>query len=103
MSWKTVLAAAILGLGAATARVNAHDGMAKAAFACEPGAMPFGRFCLSKPRYYDDFAPDAYYDYVPPDASGAADTSPECQHSEELVRVPSGHGGSRLIRIIRCP
>jgi len=56
------------------------------------------------------------YDYVPTDASGDIDATtyatpgptgvlpaPACQRSEEMVTVPSEKGGTRQIKIIRCP
>jgi hypothetical protein len=58
--------------------------------------------------------PYSGYDYVPTDAY--ADTYPEtvgfvpepphapaCHRSEEIVTVPSEGGGTRQIKIIRCP
>jgi hypothetical protein len=62
-------------------------------------------------RYYG-------YDFVPTDAYGDIDTtthpetvglvpepipSPVCHRSEETVTVPSEGGGTRQIKIIRCP
>ena len=56
------------------------------------------------------------YDYVPTNASGDVDATtyatpgptgvlpaPACQRSEEMVTVPSEKGGTRQIKIIRCP
>jgi hypothetical protein len=56
------------------------------------------------------------YDYVPTDAYGDIDTTtyatpeatgvppaPVCHRSEEMVTVPSEGGGTRQIKIIRCP
>jgi hypothetical protein len=56
------------------------------------------------------------YDYVPTDALGDIDATtyatpeaigvlpaPVCHRSEEMVTVPSEGGGTRQIKIIRCP
>jgi hypothetical protein len=58
------------------------------------------------------------YDYVPTDAYGDMDGTtypetvgfvpepphaPACRRSEEIVKVPSEGGGTRQIKIIRCP
>jgi hypothetical protein len=58
------------------------------------------------------------YDYGPTDAYGDMDTTtypttvgvvpepkpaPVCQRSEEMVKVPAEGGGTRQIKIIRCP
>jgi hypothetical protein len=84
--------------------IHQQDGMmAKVAYGCEPGGKLYGIFCLSTPHHYDYVPPDAYDDYVPPDAYGAMDTTPVCHHSEEIVRVPSERGGTRQVKIIRCP
>jgi hypothetical protein len=108
--WKTVATAAALVLGAVTAQamtptpVHQQDGMiAKVVYGCEPGEAQFGTFCLVRPHYYDYVPPHPYYDYVPPDAYDAMDPTPVCHHSEEIVSVPAERGGTRQIRIIRCP
>jgi hypothetical protein len=61
-----------------------------------------------------------YYGYVPTDAFGDIDAmtytvpetvgflpepppAPVCHRSEEIVTVPSENGGTRQIKIIRCP
>ncbi len=59
-----------------------------------------------------------YYDYFPTDAYGDLDTTaypgtlgfapesgvaPVCHRSEEIVKVPSESGGTRQIKITRCP
>lgn len=58
------------------------------------------------------------YDYVPTDAYGDMDSAtypetgvlvpepmpaPVCHRSEEIVTVPSEGGGTRRVKIIRCP
>jgi hypothetical protein len=62
------------------------------------------------------FWPSYGYDYVPIDQYGDMDVStypetvapeppraPACHRSEETVKVPSEGGGTRQIKIIRCP
>jgi hypothetical protein len=59
-----------------------------------------------------------YYDYTPTDAYGDMYTTnypetggfvpepmptPVCHRSEEIVRVPAEGGGTRQIKIVRCP
>jgi hypothetical protein len=82
------------------AAIYQQDGMiAKVAYGC-PSGTQYGIFCLSWPQHYDTY----YYDYVPPNVSGAMDdATPVCHRSEEIVRVPSGRGRIRKIKIIRCP
>jgi hypothetical protein len=57
------------------------------------------------PYYYYDA--DAYGDMDTtsyPKASGPEPMpAPVCQRSEEIVRVPAEGGGTRQIKIIRCP
>jgi hypothetical protein len=61
--------------------------------------------------------PYSGYDYVPTDAFGdmtyatpetagfvpGPPPAPACQRSEEIVTVPSEKGGTRQIKIVRCP
>jgi len=80
-----------------------------------PAVSPFrGNFAFRRRNFatggwwpYDDY--DAYGDmdatsyprpsgFVPEPAP-----APVCQRSEEIVRVPAEGGGTRQIKIIRCP
>jgi hypothetical protein len=111
--WKTVIATAVLVLGAATAQamtamlIHQQDGMiAKVAYGCGPDQTRFGGVCLARIpiRLWPDYYGPDYYDYVPPDSYGVMDnTTPVCHRSEEIVRVPSERGGTRQIKVIRCP
>jgi hypothetical protein len=128
MPWKSAVVAAGLMLGAANTTTpaafgrgmsgGAHfvgGGFASHKFAFAP------RHALTRP-FRRNFATGGfwpyYYDYFPTDAYGAADTTtypgtlgfapepilaPVCHRSEEIVRVPSEAGGTREIRITRCP
>jgi hypothetical protein len=57
------------------------------------------------PYYYNDY--DAYGDMdtasVPKTSGSEPIPAPVCQRSEEIVRVPAEGGGTRQIKIIRCP
>ena len=65
------------------------------------GLAPYG---LSWPYSGDDVPADAFGD-----SDGASDAAPQppsgpvCQHSVETTTVPSEDGGTRQIKIIRCP
>jgi hypothetical protein len=131
--WKTGLIAAALVLGAANLTTHMAFGRGMSGGAHFVGGGLSGRrtFAIShnfvRPfrrnfafrngtggfwPYYD------YYDYVPTDLYGDMDTAtypqatgfvpepmpaPVCHRSEEIVKVPSESGGTRQIKIIRCP
>lgn len=127
MPWKSAVVTAALVLGAANMTTDmafsrgmsggAHfvgGGFAGHRFAIRRGFVrPFRRnFATSGFWPY-------YYDYFPTDAFGGIDTTaypggtvgfgpepilaPVCHRSEEIVRVPSEDGGTRQIKITRCP
>lgn len=69
-----------------------------------------GGFWPYWPYYYDDYTPTAAYGDLAtttyPGTDGLAPgplPAPACHRSEEIVRVPSEGGGSREIKITRCP
>lgn len=56
--------------------------------------------------YYDYVTTDGYGDMTYPEGGGfVPESTPAavCNRSEEVVRVPSERGGTRQIKIIRCP
>jgi hypothetical protein len=76
------------------------------------------RFRRSFATGFWPYWPYYYYDYTPPAAYGDMTTAtypgtdglapealsaPACHRSEEIVTVPSEEGGSREIKITRCP
>jgi len=92
-------------------------------FAISHGGQPFRRGFAFRRRFAFRKAFPAGglwsyygYDYVPTDAFGDTDAmtyaapetvgfppAPVCHRSEEMVTVPSEGGGTRQIKIIRCP
>jgi hypothetical protein len=103
------------------------SGLAARGFAINRGSLghPFRRaFAFRRVAFRKAFAfggggPYYGYGYVPTDAFGDIDTAsypetvgfvmPEplhasvCRRSEETVTVPSEDGGTRQIKVIRCP
>ena len=58
--------------------------------------------------YYYDYSPtgaygDMYTTSYPETGGFVAEPTPVCHRSEEIVRVPAEGGGTRQIKIIRCP
>jgi hypothetical protein len=131
LQWKSVLVAAALGLGGAnmTAQMAFGRGMSGGAhfvgggFAGHRLAISHG-FVRPFRRNFRrrNFATGGWwpydYNYGPTDAYGYNDTTnypetgglapepmpvPVCHRSEEIVRVPATGGGTREIKIIRCP
>jgi hypothetical protein len=133
MPWKSVLVAAALVLGGAnmTAQMAFGRGMSGGAHfvgggfaghrpAISPGFVrPFRRNFAFRRR---NFATGGWwpydYDYGPTDGYNDMDTTtypttvgvvpepepaPVCHRSEEIVKVPAEGGGTRQIKIIRCP
>jgi hypothetical protein len=128
VSWKSIVVAAALVLAAANMTTHAMafgrgmsggayfvgGGFAGHRFATSPGFVrPFRRTFATGGVW-----PYYGYDYVPTDAYADIDgtTYPEtgsflpepppaplCHRSEEIVKVPSEAGGTRQIKIIRCP
>ena len=133
MPWKSVLVAAALVLGGAnmTAQMAFGRGMSGGAHFVGGGfaghrlaishgfVRPFRRNFAFRRR---NFATGGWwpfdYDYGPTAAYGDMDTTsypetggllpepmaaPVCHRSEETVKVPAEGGGTRQIKIIRCP
>jgi hypothetical protein len=125
--WKSVVVAAALLLGAANMTTHAASGMSGAAHFVG-GGFPISRgFVRTFPRnfafrnrfatpgniatggwwpydYYDYGSADVTYTptYLPGFVTGPM-PAPVCHRSEEIVRVPAAGGGTRQIKIIRCP
>jgi hypothetical protein len=133
MPWKSVLVAAALVLGGAnmTAQMAFGRGMSGGAHFVGGGfaghrlaishgfVRPFRRNFAFRRR---NFATGGWwpydYDYGPTDGYNDMDTTtypttvgvvpepepaPVCHRSEEIVKVPAEGGGTRQIKIIRCP
>jgi hypothetical protein len=91
-----------------------HGGFPGRGFAIARGRFvhPFRRNFGSWPYYGYDYVPtDAFGDintmtYATPETAGfvpGPPPAPACQRSEEMVTVPSEKGGTRQIKIVRCP
>jgi hypothetical protein len=125
MQWKgAVVAAAILGAANMTTHMAFGRGMSGGAHFVGGGfashrlatrhvfVRPFRRNFATGgfwPYYYDYFPTDAYGNMdaaTYPETPGFAPEpipAPICHRSEEIVRVPSEGGGTREIKITRCP
>jgi hypothetical protein len=130
MPWKSVVVAAALVLGAANMTTHAAFGRDMSDGAHFGGGSflghrfangfvrPFRRNFAFRRTFTTGGLWPYYYDYGSTDTYGDMDTTtypmtvgvvpepnptPVCRRSEEIVRVPSERGGSRQIKIIRCP
>lgn len=131
MPWKSAVVAAALALGAAntTTHIAFARGMSGGAHFVAGGFAGHGfaghRFATSHvfvrpfrrnfttggfwPFYYDYFPTDAYGDMDTTTYPGTLGFAPEsvpapvCHRSQEIVKVPSESGGTRQIKITRCP
>jgi hypothetical protein len=129
MPWKSALVAAalVLGGGNMTAQMAFGRGMSERRAFCRWRLLrswlaishgfvrPFRRnFAFRRRNFatggwwpYDyDYGPtDAYGDIYPATVGAVPEPKPApvCHCSEEIVKVPAERGGTRQIKIIRCP